>query len=448
MAVTLTDLNTIYSVVLNNVSNIQNSDITSANPSDISTPAVVSTASSKTVTAGSISAVSITPFTNVTFSTVSTTDEITNESLNRNATSLASSVNTQMGAFTSSITLAVNGLKGDVATSINTLTSDINNKLASLKSEQDTQVSGINSQLSNLATDINNQIDTIRSAESQQSSDIASKINILAGELTANIALVKDVADNAQLKISELDNVYGTDSQMAVQVANIDALINTLRGSDVNFLTAVNGAIDEINGMTRTFSKEILVSAGNGVYTFSNLAEGAGDFVNASDYVVEVEAIGNFKTRASLENKTKDGFDVRVISHGVHFVPQPVDCSVTPVKVTVTMNYAKKNPLTFNVDTLNSSFISNGAGTDTNIVGAMVLSNSTLSVSVGSQNSVTAMSATAPLNIVVLDTNVATAVAVGSQVNVTGVSAGTTTVTITDATNYSVTLTVTVIIPT
>lgn len=441
---TLAELNTVYVEVLNNVTNIQNSDFDSAAPADINAVSVVSTATAKMVTAGSISAVSITPFTDVTFSTVSTTDEVTNESLNRNATSLAADINSKMSAFTSSISLSVNGLKSDVASSINSLTTDLNTKLASIKSEQDTQVSAINTQLGSLVTDLNAQIAEVRVAEAQQSTDIATKLNLLTGELTANIVKVKNIADNAQQKIAALDSVYGTDSAIASQVSNVNAFIDTLRVADLDFITAVNGTIDEVNGLKRVQTKEIVVAAGSGIYSFSTLAEGFGEFINSSDYTVSVEEINNFKVRASVENKTKDGFDIRVISHGVHFVPQPIDCAVTPIKVTVKVEANKSNPLTFNVDTLNASFITNGAGTDINVVGAMVLSASTANVAVDSTVNVSALSASGVVTAVSADTGIATVSVNNSTITVTGVAAGTVIVTVTDGSGTTRTIVVTV----
>lgn len=444
MAVTIADLNTLYVEVLSDATLAQNTDFSSANPANITPVSTTSTASNKIVTSGSISAVSITPFTSVDFTPVATNEEVTNESLNRTARTLRDDVNAKMGEFTSSISLSVNGLRTDVASSINTLTTDVNNKLATIKSEQDTQVDAINTQLGNLVTDLNTQIAQVRTAEAQQSSDIANKINLLAGELTANIVKVKNIADNAQQKIAALDDVYGTDSDVANKINTVNTFIATLRSTDLDFLTAVDKTIDEVNMIKRTFSKDILVSAGNGIYNFSTIAEGAGDFINASDYVVEVNAIGNFKARASVENKTNTGFDIRVISHGVHYVPQPVDCAVTPVSVAVSITFEKKNPLTFNVDTLNSSFVTTGAGTDTTVAGAMVLDVTTLNLAVGATGNINALGATVPVTAVVLDTAVATATVLDAVITVTGVAAGTTTITITDTAGTSRTATITV----
>lgn len=444
MAVTIDELNTLYVEVLSNVTNAQNADFTSAAPADLTAQVVDDKSTAKSVTAGSISAVSITPFTAVDFQSVSTTDEVTNESLNRTAKTLRDDVNTKMGDFTSSITLAVNGLKGDIASSINTLTTDVNQKLADITSEQTSQVSDINTKIGNLTTDLNTQLAAIRTAESQQSGDIAQKLNQLAGELTANIVKVKNIADNAQQKIASLSDVYNADGDIANKIATINGFISTLRESDIDFIGAIDGTIDEVNSLRRVFTKEILVTAGNGVYSFTNLAEGAGEFANVSDYVVSVNAINNFKVRASLENKTKDGFDVRVISHGVHFVPQPVDCSVTPTKVSVEITFDKKNPLTFNVDTLNSSFVTNGNGTDVNVTGAMQLSSSNVNVAVGADTAISALGGTTPISATSLDTDVATVAVSGSVVTVTGVAAGSTTVTVSDAAGTTRTATVTV----
>lgn len=433
MPMSLEQLNTVFTETLSPITNIQNTDFTAATPADVSATTITSTATAKTVTAGTIGGISVSPVDTVTYTQISTTDEINNETLNRTAETLKISINEKLTNFTAGLSTTLNGLRTDTANAFTTLATDMNLKLSNLKDEQDTQVGLINTTITGLTTQINTDLAAIRTAEAQQTADMAAKMNQLAGEMLANVNKVKSIADNAQEKIAALDDVYGTDADIAGKVTNVNDFINTLRETDLDFVSALDGTIDEVNAMKRIKSKEVVVSAGNGIYSFVTLSEGFGEFLNASDYVIDVEVIGNFKAQVAVENKTKDGFDLRVTSNGVHFVPQPVDCSVTPVKVSITVTYLKRDPLTFNVDTLNNSFLSGGTGTDSNGVGAMVLSAATANLAIAGTKDINALGSTGTISAVSSDTGVATVVVKGTVITVTGVAAGTATVAVSDA---------------
>jgi hypothetical protein len=366
---TIEQLNTVHTETLGTVTTVTAGDIVAPAPLDITDVNVTSTATAKTVSSGSISAFSLAQPNAVGYTSISTSEEVTNESLNRTAETLKTSINNELGAWAGQISTAVNNLRNETDSSISTLVGNVNAQLTQLKAEADGQVGNINTQIDALIADMNAQMGVIRIKNAEQSANTATQINTISGELTANIIKVKTIADDAQTKIAALDDVYKTDVEAAERIAAVNALIDTLNGADLDFVTAVDGAIDEINQMKRIKVKEIVVNSATGVYNFNTSVEGFGEFLSVGDYEADITVIGNGKVHASISNKTEAGFNISLTSNGVHFVPQPIDASTTPVTVSVEVKHSKRNPLTFNVDTLNTSFVTDGSGTDSNTVG-------------------------------------------------------------------------------
>jgi hypothetical protein len=229
--------------------------------------------------------------------------------------------------------------------------------------------SDVNTQFSDLVADINSAFALIATKELAQSNDIAAKMNAVSADLNAQDVALKTAIDAAFDRIQALDDVYGTDSDIATKVSNINALIGTLRDSDLDFVDALRGTVTEINSLERHDSKEYLVAAATGVFNVNYVAEGfAEPSVSADEVRVDVKVIDNVKVKAEINNKGMSGFDIKLMSYGVHFVPQPWDASVTPVRVVCVVYTDKKNNLTFNVDTLSGTYVTSGNGTDTNAI--------------------------------------------------------------------------------
>jgi hypothetical protein len=314
----------------------------------------------KSVYVAALPAYSVTPMQTIDFSTVSTADEVTEESLNRTTKTLRDDFNTKMALFANEVSTKLSNLASDTSTADSNLASDINVQLNKLKNESN-----------NLITDLNKGFLDVKNETVTQNTAITSRLNTLTTELMSNDESLKAAIDAVHDKVQALDDVFGTDADIATKINTIDGFIATLRETDLDFVTAVDNTIDEVNSIERPRTKEITITANNGKYSFNTLAEGIAQFVNANDYKVTTEVIGNESVQVAVLEKDKDGFVLFARSNGVHYRPQTIDCSATPVKVMVSITHNKLNPTTMNIDTLNASWLATGSNTtDANSVGA------------------------------------------------------------------------------
>lgn len=339
MPVTAQDLATAVSVNLSTVSEIDpNVEIQQPAPVDVGVNTVESKISIQSVSAPA----------HVTYTQVATSDEVTNESLNRTAETLAADINAKLGTFATAISAALTDAGGDLSQ----------------------QVTEINRVIGNFRTDVNTALAEIRAKEIEQTRDITTAVNARLATLVTNLTSLKTGVESVGAKIQALNDVYQTDAEAAAKVQAVNDLIASLREADLDIVGAIDGTIDEVNSMTRVQRKEFVINAGTGERLVDNVLDGFGEFTAAADYIVDAQVVGNSRVSVSVENKTAAGFKLVAKSSGVHFRPQPWDGSVTPVTVVVTVTHAKRDPLTFNVDTLAGSFVTNGNGTDANTVGA------------------------------------------------------------------------------
>lgn len=365
---TITALQTLETVSLDDNTVVAGSDFSAPSPVDLSAVDLVKKATTQNVQAGTINDVNISAPASVSYTQVSTSDAITNESLNRTAESLMNSINEKLGAFATSSSSATNTAISEIKSALTNLVNSTNAGFAKVKTENDDQVTEIDQKIDGAVTEINDVINQVRQGNINQNLDIASKMNQLSGETKANLSKLLAALQNIDKKVQALDDVYMTDADMAERITSVNALIETLRNGDLDIVDVLKGTVNEINGLERQTSKEVTLMSAGGVYNFNLVNEGFPQFTSSADYTIEAEVIGNSKVAVSIENKTKDDADLIVKSCGVHFVPQPIDGSVTPVKILVKITHAKLNPLTFNVDTLDSAWVTAGNGTDTNAI--------------------------------------------------------------------------------
>ncbi len=368
MALTKAELEAPINTTLSGIDTVLGTDFPSAAPASADSVSVTANATAKTVAQQAVASQNAGIKPTVDYTKISTSDEITVDTLNKPAETLKAAVNGALDDLHKAVNTALVGVSGDTKSAIDGLVGDINNKFATLKGEQDTLSGDINTQFSDLITDINAAFSAIRTAEQDQSNAIAGKLNTVSAQANAQDLVLKKAIEDVLAKVVALDDVYGTDSEIANKIAGVNALIETLKETDLDFVAGVKSTVAEINMLERFKSKEFLIAATSGVYNVNLLGEGFPEAILSSDYRATVTAIDNIKVECEIINKTKDGFDIKIMSKGVHFVPQPVDCSVTPLKVNVVVYNEKKNTLTFNVDTLNSSFVTSGAGTDANAI--------------------------------------------------------------------------------
>ena len=218
----------------------------------------------------------------VAFSTVSATESVTNESLNRNATSLATSINAVLS----------------------TLSSNTDAKVQEV-------VSALNTALSTLTTDIN-------------SSQTAA---------FSNMQLLQSSVNDAQTKLSLLDDVMETDADFLAKLAQLNTTISALNNTGGTTITALNGIVSAMNAEPLLYRRSVNVNTASGLYNYNY----AGENIPTGDAIVNTQEVNAPLASASVTSQTVNGFTISVKSKGVHFTPQPVDCSSIPVTVNVTI---------------------------------------------------------------------------------------------------------------
>lgn len=339
MAETAQTLATAVTVTLQNIVDIDAAtEITQPAPVDVDVPQVENLISIPGVAAPAA----------VTYTQVTTTDAVTNESLNRTAETL----------------------KDDINSKLTTFATNVSNALSDAGSDLTAQVGAINGAMENLKGDINAALAEIRTKELTQTQEITTAVNSRLAQLRLDAEALRTALLRVDEKVIALDDVYGSDADIASKIATVDGFIARLREADLDVVTALDGVIDETNALTRVQPKKITINAGSGERIIDTVLDGFGEFLAPGDYVVQAEVYGNRQVSVEVSDQTAARFKLSLFSKGVHFVPQPWGADVSPVDVNVTVYHSKRDPLTFNVDTLNSSFVTSGNGTDANTVGA------------------------------------------------------------------------------
>ncbi len=279
----------------------------------------------------------------VTYTPQSTDDEINNTTLNVAAESLKENINLKLSELANNVTQAIGTVNTDMVA----------------------QIGDFNSQLDSFKISVLRAFDDLKLSEVEQNDGIASEVNRIAGTLLENIRVVAEGVADAQSKIAAIDDLYGSSSDTAKIVSEIQGMIDTLRGTDLSALQAVDGAIDAVNGMTRVFQKEVEMTSSTGRYNFNLALEEAPSFAVVGDYVVTANVVNNPQAMVFIENKKSDSVDLLVKSYGRHYVPQPVDGATTPVLIAVSITHAPTAKLTNVVPVLKAD----GSGTDNVTVG-------------------------------------------------------------------------------
>lgn len=341
---TQSDLENALTVTLTDITAIDASIISQPSPEDVSEVVL-----SKTLTPDAVNS------TEVSFTSghnnVTTGDKITTETLNRAYTD----AHAEIESLRQNITSALSALATSATSSVSDISVDVTAAISELNSKVDTVVSGINTAFEN-----------IRTRDIEQTEEIVSAVNNKLATVTVNLNAIKSVVEDAESKIAALDDVYGTDADIASKISAINALIANLDTSGVSLITAVQSIVTEVNAIRRVYSKTITMSSTTGSYDFNLVGEGFDEYDAASDYDVVLSSAGNIFVNPMVTNKTASGFRIDIRTFGVHFVPQPHNGALTPVDVVVRISSDKQDPLTVNLDAVNSSSVVSSGGTDTN----------------------------------------------------------------------------------
>lgn len=323
-----TDLNTANDVTLATIAPADAATVTKPEPVDILSADVQ--IDDSLITGQSDITFSVTG--DVDYTPIATTDEVTDETLNRTAETLKVSVNAKLSTLGAAIQTALQGVGAS-----DTL-------IAELQAKLDAVVTGVNAGFSEIRTD-----------EATQTADIVGIVNTKIGAVMAEVQKTLDLAENSQAKIAALDNTYNTDSDFAARVQAVNDLIDQLATSDISFLDALDAALDRLNVMLRVQIKTVSVSAVNGVFAFAFASHGMAAFDAPTDYMVKVFSELQEDRKAVVSDKTATGFNLAVKSRGVHFVDQPVDCSGEAVDMRVCITHLNDAPLSFTTTTLDDS---------------------------------------------------------------------------------------------
>ena len=350
------------------VETVSSSDITAPNPVNVAPTDIVKKATTQVIATGALSEITAGGPAPTTFTEVLTTDEITKESLNRTAKTLSESIDQVMANYASDFSTASNHTISQVKVALNKIVTDTNAGFSNIKSQADDQIVEIDSKIDSIVNDVNTAFEDVRVKNLSQNHDIATKINEVSGQNNTNVRKLEAAILAMDKKLRSIDDVYLTDADMAERITAINGIIETLRGSDMDVVTTLASINNEVNNLTRVDTKEVIMNNGNGMYNFNLSAEQFKEMPDADRYQISAHVVGDVDAQVSVINKTKDGADLMVKSNGVHFVPQPVDGSVKNVKLLVEVTYRKINPLTFNVDTLDDAWLTDGNGTDNNAV--------------------------------------------------------------------------------
>ncbi|EJF07087.1 hypothetical protein ThvES_00007920 [Thiovulum sp. ES] len=363
------ELETLTTINLSEIAPSSAESIISPAPLDLDRVTITTDNKAKSVSSNTIREIAMDTLSTITYTKIKPSDPSTEDGLNKNVDTLTNNVNTVLIDFSDKIKSSVANLRTDTDKAFTDLVSSVNNRLTELRTEADTNKSNLQSSFDGLISGLNTQLAVIRTKNAEQSENTASEINRVVGLLHNNMLKVKQVADDAQSKISALDDIYKTDSEASQRIQQVNALIDTLRGTDLQALKSIDAAIDELNTMNRVYGKEVAINSSTGTYNFNMAVEGFGEFLNAYDYSIDLTVIGNPQAQVDITSKTEEGFVILARSKGVHIVPQVIDCSLEPLKVSVTIKHNKKTPMSFGVSTLSGSFMDDGIGTDNNIVG-------------------------------------------------------------------------------
>lgn len=97
----------------------------------------------------------------------------------------------------------------------------------------------------------------------------------------------------------------------------------------------MNALMEEMRTQEDVQGKDVIIRTQDGQYNFSFEEEG---FTPPVDhYDIDIDLIPGTKVQSEIVERSDQGFVFVVLSKGVHFTPQPVDCSKKEIKASVTV---------------------------------------------------------------------------------------------------------------
>lgn len=191
---------------------------------------------------------------------------------------------------------------------------------------------------------LNRGSETLKTSVNEILANLITQLNLVIGTVTTdinatiaadwtNLQRLQNAINDAEFKLANLNDVLETDADFLNNITQINTLItqlNTMGGSTV---TSLNSVISAINALPLLIRKNVAVNTTNGIYNYSYGSEN----IPAGGYLISANIVNAPTCQVDVRNVTTNGFELYVRSNGIHFVPQPVNCSVTPVNVVVTL---------------------------------------------------------------------------------------------------------------
>lgn len=102
-------------------------------------------------------------------------------------------------------------------------------------------------------------------------------------------------------------------------------------------LALAEALMNDFGSRDDTQIKRLKITSESGVYQF-NFAEH--EFPETEgEYDVDIDVIPGAGKQAEIVDLGRNGFTFAIKSKGVHFSPQPIDCSKKPVNVNIKVTY-------------------------------------------------------------------------------------------------------------
>ena len=293
---------------------------------------------------------------NVTFTESSVNEEITNDTINAAVKSLKDSVNTQTELFRGNIETLMNTITAEINTNTDKFKTDVNTVFTGIFNESDAQVDEYQRVVNAITTEINDGFTNINTYNVKQNEDAATAINAATLEVFNLVDTVRQGVNRAQEEIAKVDDFFTSETENTANLDVIKTYFDSFQQTDLDIIAAVNYLMNENKNTMVNEDFQYVCTSADGQFKVSYRDDlGWGEFANVSDIsVIAQTAVPN--TKVVMLNQTKDDVTFQIMSDGVHYKDQPIDCSVTNIGVTLTGTHPKRAFGTMDVSRLGAAY--------------------------------------------------------------------------------------------
>jgi hypothetical protein len=324
----------------------------------------------------SVPSVTVLTNTPVTFTERQVNDVISNESININISTLVDSVNSANEVLRTEVVNRINTAIGDINNTLNDIQTRFNTVQNKVVSDLTTQITNNDQAALNSFRDhINGLVTAINTGNEAQNNSFALNINNLSTELFTNLVLLKNKANELQTKISYVDEIFTAESTNSGNIDTLNTYLNQLAQTDIDIVQAVNYLMSENKSQMVVQTYKTTVTTVSGEFTV-NYRDNArwGEFVSASDVFIFAQS-ANKNVRIYKLNQTREEVTYQILTDGVHYQPQPRNCSGAltyvnqtsgdlreqsgPVSVTLFAVHARRNFSAMDISLFDQAYVAN-----------------------------------------------------------------------------------------